>query len=668
MGRIPVFVIVGILFFNLPKLLAQDESAIRPIIKAEDQKKLDKAADYKSQADKLTGEANDLNMQVFTVQGDQTLDQKAIDKKVKQLEDQALQKQTNASALYEKCNEIKFSLYRKYIDTFWKTHQNQESDYLNAKLLEEQSSDNYFQAISYRIEAKKMDGFARIEKLIEALNLENQAIQKQITALAQYNNITLAETPALETPAAETQNVASEQETQLDAAEQEMQLDASVPDTQSITPVAAVPNQSESPANEQVIEETFKQESGKINALTPSDSGLPNGVTVNQAMIDSYNQYISTGQMSDTALSTGAFAGLNSFDHDRVLQLWYDYIYGNGTLETPETAAVDSAGETEKQVTVVTPERTSQPEKEIGIVTDENVGKLIPADDEVIYRVQVAANRNQLSQRALSRMYYGNKNVEMINENGWYKYSVGDFNSYDEASRFRKSSGISSAFVVAYRKGTRFKATPVNASADSVPGAGEIISSVGAAKLPGGLIFRIQVAASRAPLTVSQLKIIYSGSYPVEMIREDRWYKYQFMGVRNYSDAVEIVKNVNSTGAFIVAYEDGVKINLADAVRKNKNQIKSGERRDDAMDVEYHVQLAASRLALPANEISMLWGNPENIAVVYEEGWYKYHIKAGNSVEEAERVKADCKIPGAFITAYRKATKITYYQALHKKN
>lgn len=645
--------IFGILFFNLPKVLAQDESAIRSIIKEEDQKKLEKAADYKSQADKLTGEANDLNMQIFSVQGDQTLDQKAIDKKVKQLEDQALQKQTNASSLYEKCNEIKFSLYKKYIESFWKTHQNQESDFLNAKLLEEQSSDNYFQAISYRIEAKKMDGFARIEKLTEALTLENQAIQKQVTALAQYNNIILPETTAAETPAAEPQIIASETPNA---------------DTQVIASTPIAPVVSEKQGNDQIIEETFKQESTKINSFTPSDSGLPSGVKVNQAMIDSYNRYISTGQMSDTALSTGAFAGLNSFDHDRVLQLWYDYIYGSGNLETQEITPADSAGVSEQQVAEVSPSGQPREEKEIGIVTDENVGKLIPADDEVIYRVQIAANRNQLSQRALSRMYYGNKDIEMINENGWYKYSVGDFNSYDEASQFRKSSGISNAFVVAYRKGTRFKAGTTSAAADSVPAAAETFSSAGVTNLPGGLIFRIQVAASRAPLTVNQLKFIYSGSYPVEMIREEGWYKYQFMGVRNYSDAVEIVRNVKSTGAFIVAYEDGIKINLSDAVRKNKDLIKSGERRDDALDVEYHVQLAASRLALPANQISMLWGNPENVSVVYEEGWYKYHIKAGNSAEEAERIKTGCKVTGAFITAYRKAAKITYYQAIHKIN
>ena len=621
--------LVCFLLVSVSNLHAQDEIAIRPIIKAGDIKKLDKAEGYKVEAEKLIEEANRLNMEVFTVQADPSLDEKAIGKKTAQLESQAQQKQVQASALYEKCNEIKFILYKRYLDEFWNAHAGEESNYLNAKLLEEQASDNYFQATSYRIEAKRMDeGYAKVEKLTEANNLENQGIQKQLTALGIYHGI--GESVSEEAPPVENLPVVTTEQPVEDV-------------TVTLAPAdLATPG-------------TFAEKT------------LPEQVEINQSMIDEYNRYIATGQFTDTTLSTGQIAGITTFDADRMLQLWYEYIYGRESLgiEPDITAKADSMQiPEEEKLTEQIPAAGSE-EKEIGIVTDENRGTLIPADDEVIYRVQVAANRSALSQRALSRMYYGNKNVEMINENGWYKYSVGDFTTYEEASQFRKSSGISNAFVVAYRKGTRF----LTGTAEVVEIPQGIYTPAGEQRMPAGLIFRIQVAASRVPLTVGQLKRIYQGNYPVEMISEDGWYKYQFMGVRLYSDALQIVRNVTTTGAFIVAYENGIKINLADAVKQNKeleNTVKTLGRKGHIQEIEFHLQLAASRMAMPPDELKAIYGGPEPVSVIYEDGWYKYHLKAGNSSEAAEQFRQSCGITRAFIVPYQRAAKINYYQAIQE--
>jgi hypothetical protein len=262
-------------------------------------------------------------------------------------------------------------------------------------------------------------------------------------------------------------------------------------------------------------------------------------------------------------------------------------------------------------------------------------------------------------------MYYGNMNVEMINENGWYKYSVGDFTSYDEASKFRKSSGIKNAFVVAYRKGTRFK--PGTSDEAALPQGTNI--SVSEQRVPPGLIFRIQVAASRVALTMGQLERIYQGKYPVEMILEDGWYKYQLMGVRLYSDALQIVRNITTNGAFVVAYENGLKISLADAVRKNKeteNKVKTYGRKGNIQEIEFHLQLAASKIAMPPDEMKALYGGSEQVSVIYEDGWYKYHLKAGNSAEMAAQFRQSCGINKAFIVAYQRAAKIPLNQAIQE--
>jgi hypothetical protein len=623
-----LYLICFLLICCLP-LNAQDETAIRPIIKEGDLKKLDKADGYKADADKLFEEANRLNMEVFTVQADPGLDEKAVTKKTGQLESQAQQKQVQASALYEKCNEIKFGLYKQYLDEFWNAHTGEESNYINAKLLEEQASDNYFQAISYRIEAKKMDeGYAKVEKLTEANNLENQAIQKQLTALSTYHGI--GESVTQEPPSVE-----------------------DIPVITPEQPVNYLPVAMPPPATSQE---------------TAVEITLPEQPTINQSMIEEYNRYVTSGQYTDTTLSTGQIAGITTFNADRILQLWYDYIYGNDSLGVEPFIATttDSLQVTEKEQPAAQIQPVVTKVMEIGVITDENKGILVPADEDVIYRVQLAANRTELSQRALSRMYYGNKSVEMINEAGWYKYSVGDFNTYDEASKFRKSSGISNAFVVAYRKGTMFIPGDTSMMVEEPQG---IFTPAGEQRTPPGLIFRIQVAASRVPLTTGQLKRIYQGNYPLEMILEDSWYKYQFMGVRLYSDALQLVRNVTTTGAFIVAYENGTKINLADAVKKNKeleNTVKMLGRKGQIQEIEFHLQLAASRVAMRPDELKSLYGGAEPVSVIYENEWFKYHLKAGNSPEMAEQFRQSCGIAKAFIVPYRRAAKITYHEAIQE--
>jgi hypothetical protein len=588
---------------------------------AGDLKKLVKADGYSKDAGDLMEEVNRINMQLLSAQGDSDINISSADKKYKQLEAQAWQKQVQASALYEKCNTLKFTTYKKAIEAFWSNHPGAETDFLNEKLLEEQASDNYFQAASYRIDAKRMkDGNPRIEKLTEANNLESEAIQKVLTALATCYDLQTAtdETTAQEAVQAET--------------------------------VVSAPGQ--------------RKDSLPQGFSVPDSSGRLN---INQDMIDMYNRYVNHEPLTDTTLSTGKLTGVTHFDSDNILELWYAYLYGrNGEESDVDLPAPEN--EITTPAVIQTPQQavpSEQKDTEIGIVTDENRAKLVPADEEIIYRVQIAARRSELTQRALSRIYYGNKNVEMINENGWFKYSVGDFTDYEEANKFRKSSGISSAFVVAYRKGkvqlTQVQVTEVDTAVVSLPEA--TVQMV-----PSGLIFRIQVAASRVPLTLGQFARLYSGDYPVEMVEEDGWYKYQLMGVRLYSDAIRIIRDVKTKGVFIVAYKDGVKQNLAESVNSSL-QMERAEKshgKNHIQDIEFHLQLAASKVSLRSAEVAKLYNGPEKVSVVLDGGWYKYHLKAGNSIETAKSLKQKCGIDKAYIVPYRKAVKIGLFEALQE--
>lgn len=666
-GRPVILSILAFLFVSVMSLHAQSELEIRSIIREGDIKKLIKADEYKTNADQLVEEASQLNMDVLLMQADPNLDEKTKAKKAGQIESQAQEKQSQASSLYEKCNEIKFSVYKQYIDEFWKAHEGEENDYLNAKLLEEQSSDHYFQAVSYRIEAKKIkDLYIRLEKLTEANNLENEALQKQISALSAY--YMKGEVPAGEyTPVAETKASLVEDTTPL--LESELPPEAAEPvDFPEADRAQPHPDLPQNYA-EQAIPDTGELPvvADERTPYLPAEKTLPEGMEIDQSVIDFYNRYITSGNFNDTTLSTGKIAGITEFNTDRMLRLWYEYMYGQQTYESGQVIAeaTDSAVVAEEVIPAVTTPPAADEKAEIGIVTEENRREIIPADEEVIYRVQIAANRTELSQRALSKMYYGQKSVEMVNENGWYKYSVGDFATYEEASKFRNSTGMSNAFVVAYRKGTQF----TTGRADVVDEERHAFFPGGDQRLPAGILFRVQVAASRVPLNVGQVKRIYPGDYPVEMIKEEGWFKYQFMGVRLYSDAIHILKNVNTPGAFIVAYNNGVKINLAEAVRDTKeleDKVRTYGRKGQIQEIEFHLQLAASRIPASSDELKLMYGGSEPISIIYEDGWYKYHLKAGNSPETAEQLKKSCLVEKAFIVPYKRAAKIGYYEAIQE--
>ena len=108
------------------------------------------------------------------------------------------------------------------------------------------------------------------------------------------------------------------------------------------------------------------------------------------------------------------------------------------------------------------------------------------------HRVQIAAHKTELTQRALSRIYYGNKSVEMVNEEGWFKYSIGDFTTYADANKFRKQCGVKNAFIVAFAIGANDEtpAPVVGSGALSLSTAvmlGALLNIIGAVLFGGGV-------------------------------------------------------------------------------------------------------------------------------------------------------------------------------------
>jgi hypothetical protein len=74
---------------------------------------------------------------------------------------------------------------------------------------------------------------------------------------------------------------------------------------------------------------------------------------------------------------------------------------------------------------------------------------------EVIFKVQIAAHTEPLSEEYLSSIYQGAIKIDLIYEENWYKYSIGRYITFDEAEATRRECNISKAFVVAYQEGRK---------------------------------------------------------------------------------------------------------------------------------------------------------------------------------------------------------------------
>jgi hypothetical protein len=85
--------------------------------------------------------------------------------------------------------------------------------------------------------------------------------------------------------------------------------------------------------------------------------------------------------------------------------------------------------------------------------------RILPAGSGVYYRVQITANLNAFDARTLYRQVGVDQEVFVEQHEGFYKYTVGTFTSYDQAVSYRDRleniPEIVGAFVVAYRDGKR---------------------------------------------------------------------------------------------------------------------------------------------------------------------------------------------------------------------
>lgn len=74
------------------------------------------------------------------------------------------------------------------------------------------------------------------------------------------------------------------------------------------------------------------------------------------------------------------------------------------------------------------------------------------------------------------------------------------------------------------------------------------------------IVFRIQIAASAVPLSMTKLRQIYPSDEQIFSDIDGEWYKYLVGNYKSYEDAYNAKKKMGVKGAFIVAYKDNVRV------------------------------------------------------------------------------------------------------------
>jgi hypothetical protein len=77
--------------------------------------------------------------------------------------------------------------------------------------------------------------------------------------------------------------------------------------------------------------------------------------------------------------------------------------------------------------------------------------KVVKESFKMIYfRVQIAAHTIHITESQLKPIYSGKLPVQEMKEGEWYKYTIGNFERYDQALELLKSCQVRKAFIVAY--------------------------------------------------------------------------------------------------------------------------------------------------------------------------------------------------------------------------
>jgi len=137
-------------------------------------------------------------------------------------------------------------------------------------------------------------------------------------------------------------------------------------------------------------------------------------------------------------------------------------------------------------------------------------------------------------------------------ENGYYKYSIGQFETYEAAAKFKSTMNVPDAFITAYRNGQKISVAEANP--ELVPKNGGTQAKVTPNEM--GTRYRIQVSAVTKPATTDDIKKMNPSPKEVQINKVGNYYKYTIGSFATPEEAEKFIKQYNLKG-FVVKYMDG---------------------------------------------------------------------------------------------------------------
>jgi len=179
-------------------------------------------------------------------------------------------------------------------------------------------------------------------------------------------------------------------------------------------------------------------------------------------------------------------------------------------------------------------------------------------DDLFVFRVQVAADDKPLSERKLRKRYNGKRIVNKVFEEGWYRYSIGDFVSLNMAREVKNETEVKDAFISVYQNNRKISDKDVKKILDR--------GLTGDNKL----FYTIQISAKQELLNEEEVRSSYSGTENITIRKIGDWYKYSVGHFETYEEATRFKNSIQVKGAFTVAYIEGRIIPIQKAIELSK--------------------------------------------------------------------------------------------------
>ncbi len=185
---------------------------------------------------------------------------------------------------------------------------------------------------------------------------------------------------------------------------------------------------------------------------------------------------------------------------------------------------------------------------------------LIPSESSSpgnYFKIQIAASKKLLSLSILKSIYNGNKKITKEKENGWYKYAIGDFDTYQKAFHYTKHVNKKGIFILGYKSGKKYY--PYYSGKDKF-NASLRIKRNASFNNNDSIMYGVQIAAALNQISDNLLKLLYHGQLTVYESNENNNYKYVVGLTKKLHQAENTLINIDIPGAFIVKYKNGNRI------------------------------------------------------------------------------------------------------------